>query len=426
VNFRAGGQEDISCAFAYSNGACRVISEAITLSREELYERVWSTPMRTLAKTLGLSDVGLAKTCKRMKIPRPGLGYWAKKAAGKATKKTPLPDLPPNVGGIPLEARFTPAPPTDDQSFALPAPVAEQDEYETRPENRIKVRNTLHSGHPLIQNANRVLAPSAKNPEEFVGSWSEAHLDIRVSRGQLNRALRVMDALIKAFERRGWKVSIATGDDRKTYVTVLGRQVPFGIREKIKKVENPPPKPVRLRTGEWYTPYQTKYQDVPSGRLALVLRDRWGDSVNQSWEDSASLPIEDQLNDFVVGLVARAHYDQEWDRKREENERARAVEQQRRFEEARRRELEAARGRELEIEAENWAKSQQIASYLAEIRRAAAPDDRLEDWLSWAESCVQQLNPFHNRIARSATPLASAPVRLRSQEPENVTAEDSS
>src|SRR5687767_7717216 len=61
--------------------------------------------------------------------------------------------------------------------------------------------------------------------------------------GQLNRALRVMDALIKSFERRGWKVSIATGDDRKTSVTVLGRQVPFGIREKIKKVENPPSKP---------------------------------------------------------------------------------------------------------------------------------------------------------------------------------------
>ena len=38
--------------------------------------------------------VGLGKVCKKLKIPRPGLGYWAKKAAGKPIpKRPPLPDL---------------------------------------------------------------------------------------------------------------------------------------------------------------------------------------------------------------------------------------------------------------------------------------------------------------------------------------------
>ena len=41
----------------------------IVLSREELYERVWSTPMRRLAGEFGLSDVSLAKICRRHEIP---------------------------------------------------------------------------------------------------------------------------------------------------------------------------------------------------------------------------------------------------------------------------------------------------------------------------------------------------------------------
>ena len=41
----------------------------VELTREELYKRVWSTPMSKLAADFGLSDVGLAKVCKRHKIP---------------------------------------------------------------------------------------------------------------------------------------------------------------------------------------------------------------------------------------------------------------------------------------------------------------------------------------------------------------------
>jgi len=36
-----------------------------TLTRQELYDFVWSTPMTKLAKDFGLSDVGLAKICER-------------------------------------------------------------------------------------------------------------------------------------------------------------------------------------------------------------------------------------------------------------------------------------------------------------------------------------------------------------------------
>jgi hypothetical protein len=59
----------------------------------ELYEKVWSQPMRILTQQSGVSDVYLARVCRLLRIPLPGLGYWAKKSAGKSTKKRP--PLPP-------------------------------------------------------------------------------------------------------------------------------------------------------------------------------------------------------------------------------------------------------------------------------------------------------------------------------------------
>ena len=53
------------------------------LSRQELYDLVWSKPMVQLAQDFELSDVGLKKICKAAYIPTPTLGYWAKKQNGK-------------------------------------------------------------------------------------------------------------------------------------------------------------------------------------------------------------------------------------------------------------------------------------------------------------------------------------------------------
>ena len=64
-----------------------------TLSRDELYELVWTTPMVKLAEQFGLTDQGLAKKCKKHDIPRPPAGYWAKLEYGKSVEKTPLPSI---------------------------------------------------------------------------------------------------------------------------------------------------------------------------------------------------------------------------------------------------------------------------------------------------------------------------------------------
>ncbi len=53
------------------------------MKRSELYEKVWTFPMSRLAKELDVSDVGLAKACRRNAVPTPPRGYWAKLEAGK-------------------------------------------------------------------------------------------------------------------------------------------------------------------------------------------------------------------------------------------------------------------------------------------------------------------------------------------------------
>jgi hypothetical protein len=59
------------------------------ISREELYRLVWTEPMTKVAPRFGLSDVGLAKVCRKYHIPRPPVGYWAKLGVGHHVEPSP-------------------------------------------------------------------------------------------------------------------------------------------------------------------------------------------------------------------------------------------------------------------------------------------------------------------------------------------------
>jgi hypothetical protein len=69
-----------------------------TYTRQEIYDLVWSEPTRTVANRHGISDVALAKTCRKANIPIPPRGYWARIEAGQRIPTTPL---PPRFPGAP-------------------------------------------------------------------------------------------------------------------------------------------------------------------------------------------------------------------------------------------------------------------------------------------------------------------------------------
>ena len=214
-----------------------------------------------------------------------------------------------------------------------------------------------------------------------------------------------MDALITAFEARGWKVELGVRDDRKCYVTIFDQRLPFGIREMLKKVENLPPKPERLRDGTIYTPWRSKYSDEPSGVLAFVIRYDWGHGVHKSWAETKTRPLEARLSDFIISLVRDAYENLERARRRVESDRLAEEAAERRREEERRREAEAARVRALLQQAEQWETSVRLHSYLIAVRAAAESqvgglegDTSLRDWLAWVESYARSIDPLEHPL----------------------------
>lgn len=59
--------------------------------REKLYEEVWKEPVLVVAKRYGVSDVALAKACRKFAVPFPPQGYWARLRARNAASRPPLP-----------------------------------------------------------------------------------------------------------------------------------------------------------------------------------------------------------------------------------------------------------------------------------------------------------------------------------------------
>lgn len=195
------------------NGSGDAVS---TFTRKELYRLVWSKPIIQVAKEIGVSDVAVAKRCRRNKIPVPGRGYWRKLETGAKLPKIPLPKWkgPDEIVFYP-ESNRTPAK-LNPIGEELPAYVI----FERAPENLVVVSDTLSRPHPLIKEAKSSLkkSNSDRKGEGFLFR-TEPCLDIQVSGATRDRALCIMDVLIKALKLRGMLVEVtAKGGIAKTMV----------------------------------------------------------------------------------------------------------------------------------------------------------------------------------------------------------------
>ena len=129
------------------------------ISRKELYKKVWEVPMTKLSAQFKLSDVGLAKICKKYNIPRPPRGYWAKKAAGQRVKKIQLPNR--NADEL-IEIRPNPF---NDQNTNIPDELSNHIQT-TGDHDPITVPKALHNPHLLVRQASELLEIS--QPDQFL------------------------------------------------------------------------------------------------------------------------------------------------------------------------------------------------------------------------------------------------------------------
>jgi hypothetical protein len=84
--------------------------------------------MKTVAASVGISDVALAKHCKRANIPVPQRGYWARKSAGKPTIQIALPPRFPGASdhvGSSRNQRYGSWPEEHAEMIIPPVPIFE-------------------------------------------------------------------------------------------------------------------------------------------------------------------------------------------------------------------------------------------------------------------------------------------------------------
>jgi hypothetical protein len=280
--------------------------KTLDLTREELYTLVWAKPVSRLATELGVKSWDIVKRCKQLTIPLPEQGHWARIQHGNPVEQTPLPPLPSEVtvSEIATGTEDTRVDQSSRQTPLVPEPPIL---FPGEKELSFAVPDRLINPDKLIIAAEYTLRSLAKPNSEF-GTLHTGlgQLNIRVAPGNINRALRIMDTLVKSWRRRGYRIEF---DGRDTLV--CRRKVEQRVR--LWEITTKRPK----ETLHGYQLYD------PTGKLAFKMEYYLG----REWRDGKQF-LEDQILDMLNHMeVAARQLEKGW-AEQAEKDAAREVEQQ--------------------------------------------------------------------------------------------------
>ena len=371
--------------------------KTLTVTRVELYRRVWSTPVRTLAKEFGLSDVGLAKICEKHQIPRPPVGHWVRVQLGQEPEQVPLLEIDdPRLEMVTIAVRpkvveaLAQEIGPDVRAMLIPVPIA--------------VEADRPISHALVVRTKKMLAHPRKDDRGLLlPKEGKALPHIRVSETALPRALRILDALFRALDDRKIPITWGSAADANLYVTVLEEGVTFWMSESVERVPHTLTAEEEARKKRSAYTYFPQWDYKPTGELRIAISGLPHDSkIRQTWSDGIIQRLEDCLGAFVVGLHLAALA---LKRHREESER-----RDREWEEERRR-AEAERRRQAEFDrkakvisevADAWQASNRIRDFAMALSKASEREECSEDQrrdirrlAKWAKGYAQRLDPIN-------------------------------
>lgn len=380
------------------------------ITREVLYDLVWSEPMLKVGERFGVSSSYMARVCTLLNVPRPERGYWAKLAVGRAPDKPPLPEARPGDhltwsrnGELPLVQRALPMPPV------------------STPRRKFRRSEPKPTQHRLITGVKALF--EAGRLSESAGYLKPAKrllVDLAVTKTGLDKALAFANTLFLALEERGYRVVIApTGEpsnrtevderenphkhrsynnlwrpSRCTVVYIGTVMIGLTIIEMSEEVE------VRYVNGEYvrlsdYTPPKrtrhaidrtwTTTRDFSTNRLCLqAYSPYWRAEWSQQWRETKNRDLTSRISTIIKELEQAAV---EVARLVEEGERKAEVERHRwdaqhaqwlREQEEKRvaKALMDSKDELLKI-IEAWAQAKQIQAFFidAEQRLRDLPDD---------------------------------------------------
>jgi len=277
-----------------------------TLTRRELYDRVWTNPMTKLAKQFGLSDVALHKICRKHDIPTPPQGYWAKKEFGKSVTVTPLPHG--GSGSIIIHER----------AGAQDHPAV------TEVLGRVHDALQQHSGHDdvrkprdaILEASLTRLSKDKQGKDGLVRIDGEGLVSIAVRPESAERAAMLLSALVGAATGAGMHLERGANAARWA---AEGEHVDFSLQELADRVEHTPTaQELRAvdkweadrqasfkRTGylsEWGRPYIPKWEERYQGRLGFILEE----VRDRTQHEYGGLTLRGKFADTKVRDVAKA------------------------------------------------------------------------------------------------------------------------
>ena len=365
--------------------------------REELYQKVWERPMLKVAEEYGVSSVALGKVCRRLSVPVPGRGYWAKLAHDHAVPKKPplleLKEVPVIYRSQQAEQKRANAPDPNDSEFAAidkllssgalnPPPL----DSPSSPQVHVLIRRTA----TLLGNKSRKTDEGILLPREPGG------LDVKVTAGMLDRALQVMSQVLAVLESQGFSVEIS--DQSGTAACIDGRRVSFGIEEAIRKVVTQKPR-VLNPTDKW--DYDEIVTDEPSGTLALLIHtSTWpAQGLRGKWSDAKVQRVEKLIPDFVAGLMRTAVVLRRQEEERSRRELEQKKREQERAELRKQVEAEEAKLAQLNQWVKSWEEAERLRRFIAvyaEKTKSGPPDSQPghKAWIEWATREADRLDPF--------------------------------
>lgn len=339
-----------------------------------------------------ISDNGLRKICRRLAVPSPPAGWWAKKAAGHRVKATALPPAKP---GTPGAATIAPSP-TDRGDLRA---TIEQRAGSIGP---IRVPERLARPHPVIARWIEEHRSRQEDARQHRRTWPHSNHRVPDLTESDRRRHRILHALFRALEEHG--ASIGENERRQLFVEISGEKIEFGCHEKSRQVTRPLTAEERRR--ESWNSSGVHRELQPTGQLEFKIR-VWPDQpVRKLWTDGDRNRLEALLPQIAATFLVLGPLLAERTRRRAEEARAFAERQ---------RQLELER-RARERDDKRWSRfvaiaqaSQRSALARASIARLRQLDQDTEveldgmsvaQWLDWAEDRARAFDPIEQGSQR--------------------------
>jgi hypothetical protein len=372
--------------------------QVFRLTRQELYEKMWSRPAIALAEDFGISGRGLGKLCSRFAIPVPPRGYWAKLAAGKRVTRIPLPTAKSDV---PSEISIQASPET--LAAALPEEVRSEVTAVLENREQILVPETLRSPLPIVK---RWLEQKRerRKVDQLSGRRSEPPLDETE-----RRKLRILSAIFTETEKLGHTVKETRGG---AYFEIGAQRLDYRLFEPSKQVVIQLSDEERRRS--WNPAIATRTDLQPTGELCFEISTWISELIRKRWRDGKRKKLKEQLGELVAGLIKAAAIEKELERVRAEKERQRQELERQRMEQERLRRIDAARWRhicELAMASRQAGIVRTFLDQLEERAKNTLGEKELlagiRDWFSWARNRADAADPAFKPAAAIVTENSS-------------------